>query len=57
MPSEEDALKLAREKYGHGVKVEQDNDVLDTWFSSALLPCSVMGWPNQVIIILTLYSV
>lgn len=47
VPSEEDALKLAREKYGHGVKVEQDNDVLDTWFSSALLPCSVMGWPNQ----------
>jgi valyl-tRNA synthetase len=26
---------------------EQDNDVLDTWFSSALWPFSVLGWPNQ----------
>ncbi|WML40732.1 valine--tRNA ligase [Neobacillus sp. OS1-2] len=25
----------------------QDNDVLDTWFSSALWPFSTMGWPNQ----------
>ena len=24
-----------------------DNDVLDTWFSSALFPFSVMGWPEQ----------
>ncbi|ADU31361.1 valine--tRNA ligase [Evansella cellulosilytica] len=26
---------------------EQDEDVLDTWFSSALWPFSTMGWPNQ----------
>ncbi|MBM7653040.1 valine--tRNA ligase [Neobacillus cucumis] len=26
---------------------EQDKDVLDTWFSSALWPFSTMGWPNQ----------
>nr|WP_251138263.1 valine--tRNA ligase [Exiguobacterium sp. s161] len=26
---------------------EQDNDVLDTWFSSALWPFSTMGWPNK----------
>jgi valyl-tRNA synthetase len=26
---------------------EQDNDVLDTWFSSALWPFSTMGWPDQ----------
>ncbi|MCM3162940.1 valine--tRNA ligase [Metabacillus litoralis] len=25
---------------------EQDNDVLDTWFSSALWPFSTMGWPD-----------
>ncbi|MFZ7945578.1 valine--tRNA ligase [Neobacillus sp. 19] len=25
----------------------QDNDVLDTWFSSALWPFSTMGWPNK----------
>lgn len=24
----------------------QDEDVLDTWFSSALWPFSTMGWPN-----------
>lgn len=27
--------------------VEQDADVLDTWFSSSLFPFSVFGWPNQ----------
>ena len=26
---------------------EQDNDVLDTWFSSALWPFSTLGWPNK----------
>ena len=48
--SEEEALKLAKKKYGNNIKVEQDSDVLDTWFSSALLPFSTMGWPSQVII-------
>jgi len=28
-------------------KLEQDPDVLDTWFSSALWPMSVFGWPDQ----------
>src|SRR5271165_2937946 len=28
-------------------KLEQDNDVLDTWFSSGLLPCSALGWPDE----------
>ena len=28
-------------------KLEQDNDVLDTWFSSGLLPCSALGWPDK----------
>ncbi len=27
--------------------VEQDSDVLDTWFSSGLLPCSALGWPES----------
>lgn len=27
--------------------IEQETDVLDTWFSSALWPISVMGWPQQ----------
>ena len=30
----------------HG-KVEQDPDVLDTWFSSALWPFATMGWPDN----------
>jgi len=28
-------------------KIRQDEDVLDTWFSSALWPFSTMGWPEQ----------
>ena len=30
-----------------GAPVRQDEDVLDTWFSSALWPFSVMGWPEN----------
>ncbi len=30
-----------------GAKVHQENDVLDTWFSSALWPFSTMGWPDK----------
>ncbi len=30
-----------------GAKVRQENDVLDTWFSSALWPFSTMGWPEN----------
>lgn len=30
------------------LKVCQDEDVLDTWFSSALLPFSALGWPEKV---------
>ncbi|MGL5151585.1 MAG: valine--tRNA ligase [Clostridium sp.] len=28
-------------------KIEQESDVLDTWFSSALWPFSTLGWPNK----------
>jgi len=28
--------------------LEQDEDVLDTWFSSGLWPFSILGWPDQV---------
>ncbi|HEX2714861.1 MAG TPA: valine--tRNA ligase, partial [Candidatus Acidoferrales bacterium] len=30
-----------------GRKLEQDPDVLDTWFSSALWPFSTLGWPDE----------
>ncbi len=32
---------------GKDLQIVQDNDVLDTWFSSALWPHSTMGWPEQ----------
>lgn len=38
-------VEEAREKLGRDDLV-QDNDVLDTWFSSALWPFSTLGWPN-----------
>ncbi len=41
---EEEAYKIAREKYGYDVKLEQDPDVLDTWFSSWLWPLSVFNY-------------
>ena len=44
---EETALKKAEEYYGKKVDLQQENDVLDTWFSSALWPFSTLGWPND----------
>jgi len=39
----------AREKYGLApdLALKQDEDVLDTWFSSALWPFSTLGWPED----------
>ena len=31
----------------HSSKIQQDPDVLDTWFSSGLWPFSTLGWPEQ----------
>ncbi|MDT8758010.1 valine--tRNA ligase [Sphingomonas psychrotolerans] len=36
----------AQAQAGEGVKLVQDSDVLDTWFSSALWPFATMGWPD-----------
>src|SRR3546814_7081937 len=36
--TEEAALSAARERFGHDVELSRDEDVLDTWFSSALWP-------------------
>lgn len=43
----EDAQRQAQEHYGHPCTLEQDEDVLDTWFSSALWPFSTLGWPHE----------
>ncbi len=37
----------AQARAGAGVTLTQDEDVLDTWFSSALWPFSTLGWPEQ----------
>jgi len=41
--------KEAREKHqlGNDLELTQDEDVLDTWFSSALWPFSTLGWPEN----------
>ena len=41
------AIATARTHYGKDVELRQDEDVLDTWFSSALWPFSTLGWPDQ----------
>jgi len=44
----EDAAQAAADKhYGKTVELTRDEDVLDTWFSSALWPFSTLGWPEE----------
>ena len=45
--SEQEALVAAEAFYGEKVELTQDEDVLDTWFSSALWPFSTLGWPEN----------
>ncbi len=42
-----DSLDEAQTQAGEGVALRQDEDVLDTWFSSALWPFSTLGWPEK----------
>src|SRR6266436_2959922 len=42
----DEAEVRARHRIGAGVALRQDEDVLDTWFSSALWPFSTLGWPD-----------
>ena len=39
----------------HSTKIHQDEDSLDTWFSSALWPFSTLGWPNETELLKTFY--
>ncbi len=41
------AKAQAKEHYGKDVPLKRDEDVLDTWFSSALWPFSTLGWPDK----------
>ncbi len=48
--SEDEAARAAAAHYGEGfdpASLRRDEDVLDTWFSSALWPFSTMGWPGH----------
>ncbi|MEG9861367.1 MAG: valine--tRNA ligase [Parvularculales bacterium] len=44
---EVEATEHATEHYGKAVTLTRDEDVLDTWFSSALWPFSTLGWPDE----------
>jgi valyl-tRNA synthetase len=41
------AAEQAAQHYGRQVELRRDEDVLDTWFSSALWPFSTLGWPER----------
>ena len=45
--SEDEATAAARRHYGKDTALTRDQDVLDTWFSSALWPFSTLGWPDE----------
>lgn len=45
--SEAAARAQADQHYGRSVALTRDEDVLDTWFSSALWPFSTLGWPDE----------
>jgi valyl-tRNA synthetase len=44
--TEDEARAAAAKKFGKDVELKRDEDVLDTWFSSALWPFSTLGWPE-----------
>jgi len=45
--NEKDAKKAAFKYYKKNIKLRRDEDVLDTWFSSALWPFATLGWPKK----------
>ena len=45
--TEQEARAAARAHYGEDRELVRDEDVLDTWFSSALWPFSTLGWPER----------
>jgi valyl-tRNA synthetase len=53
--NQEEAWEKAKQQYGENIQLEQDTDVLDTWFSSGLWPFSTMGWPQETTDLKTYY--
>ena len=44
---DEDEARAKAQKAGYTGPLKRDEDVLDTWYSSALVPFSTMGWPEK----------
>jgi valyl-tRNA synthetase len=42
-----ETVEEAQQQAGEGISLRQDEDVLDTWFSSALWPFATLGWPDE----------
>jgi len=51
----DEAAVRSKYKLDDNLKLSQDEDVLDTWFSSALWPFSTLGWPEQTETLKTFY--
>ncbi|MEC9074500.1 MAG: valine--tRNA ligase, partial [Pseudomonadota bacterium] len=47
--NEKEAFSIAKKEFGKDIEIYQDEDVLDTWFSSALWPFSTLGWPEETV--------
>ncbi len=47
VPTTDEEYEVLRARAAAGDGLRQDDDVLDTWFSSALWPFSTLGWPDQ----------
>jgi len=45
--NKDEANKIAKKYYKKNVELRRDEDVLDTWFSSALWPFATLGWPKK----------
>ncbi len=45
--NEKEAMRIATKFYKKKVLLKRDDDVLDTWFSSALWPFATLGWPKK----------
>ncbi len=45
--NEKEAKKIAKKYFKKEVELHRDEDVLDTWFSSALWPFATLGWPKK----------
>ena len=47
--TQDEAMAAATAHYGQATTLVRDEDVLDTWFSSALWPFSTLGWPEKTL--------